>query len=264
MSYAQDTGYVPETFEAVMEQMRLAINFNLGTSFTQENFQGSNWYKYLYGPVQKLVALGVKASEIFLKLQEYIEQTNERMLLPATTIQGIIEAFDEAGYIVSTVPGAGSITMYVDIDNTAPDYPEWKIEICELLRQYVAGGVHTIGTETESLILSNGQPWNFSFNLATYLDFQVRVFISKSPNKDADIPTEVELKQMIFDNIYARYRLGWQFEPERYLTITDIPWADEVVFEWSDDGIAWHEYVFESDTQYKVRIGLDDIAVTVA
>jgi hypothetical protein len=264
MSYAQDTGYVPETFESCMEEMRLAINFNLGTSFTQENFQGSNWYKFLYGPVQKLVALGVKASEIFAKLQEYIAESNLKMLLPATTIQGIIDAFQEAGYIISTVPGTGQVTIYVDIDHTAPDYPEWKTEICTLLKQYVVGGVHTVGAQSEVLLLSNGQPWTFNFNLATYLDFQVRVTISKSPNRDDDIPTEIQLKQMIFENIYNRYRLGWQFEPQRYLTQADIPWADEILFEWSDDGIAWHSYVFESDTQYKVRIGIEDITVYVA
>lgn len=264
MSYAQENGYVPETFDAVMNEMRLAINTHFDTTFTELNFVGSNYYKFLYGPVQKLISIGVKASEIFLKLQEYIETTNQKVLLPTGTYQGLIDAFARAGYIISVGAGAGTLHIYVDIDHSAPDYPEWKLEICNLIKQYVSAGIETIGLQTEELVLSNGQSFEFSFDLPTYLDFKVRVNIAVSPNHEADIPSETELKQMLFENIYNRYRLGWQFEPQRYLTIADLPWAESITLEWSDDaGSTWNAAVWESDVEYKVLVAIEDIQVTV-
>lgn len=264
MSYAQENGYIPETFEDVMDQMRIQVNEKFGTTFTESNFVGSNWYKYLYGPVQKLVAIGIKASEIFLKLQEYIDTTNDKVLLPTATIQGLIDAFEREGYIISVGTGTGTLHIYVDIDHNAPDYSFWKLEICSLIKEYVSAGVQTLGAESEELVLSNGQVFEFSYDLPTYLDYLVRVTVVKSPNHKADIPTQLELKQMIYENIQNRYRLGWQFEPQRYLTITDVPWAESILFEWSDDaGATWSDDVWVSDVEYKVLVSLENITVTI-
>ncbi len=48
MSFAQDNGYTPVSFEALMDFVRLGINEQLGTTYTTDSFVGSNWYKYFY------------------------------------------------------------------------------------------------------------------------------------------------------------------------------------------------------------------------
>ena len=49
MSFAQDNGYIPETFDEIMDAFRLEINSQFGTTFTEENFVGTGWFKYAYG-----------------------------------------------------------------------------------------------------------------------------------------------------------------------------------------------------------------------
>jgi hypothetical protein len=61
-------------------------------------------------------------------------------------------------------------------------------------------------------------------------------------------------------NIAARYRLGRDFEPQRYFSVVDAPWASTVLLEWSDDdGGDWDDTVFEADYDDLYTFDLGDI-----
>lgn len=268
MSYAQDTGYVPVNFSTIMGQIREAINVQFSTSFTEGNFIGTNWYKYFYVLVQKALENETKTAEIFLRLQEYIASTNLRIQRPSVSLPGLIDSLGAQGYVASVKKNAeedaGTVSICVDVDNGAEDYAATKLAICTFLKDFVAAGMVFTGSEEESLTLTNGQEFDFAYHLPDPTTVLLRLTLTSSDNQDRVVPDDEAIRQTVFDNINARYRLGWDFEPQRYFTQVDAPWAATILLEWSDDdGANWHDEVFEGEFDDKFEFDLDSIDVLV-
>jgi hypothetical protein len=121
------------------------------------------------------------------------------------------------------------------------------LEVCTLISQYVVAGVITQGTETESIVLTNGQSFDFKYHLPDRVDVWLRLTLTTSRNNQSVIATPDETKLKLMQNIAAEYQLGKDFEPERYFTIADAPWAGDILLEYSiDEGANWETEVFES------------------
>src|SRR5215204_4227274 len=101
MGYAQETGYVPSSFQDLMNQFMAGINTQFGQSYTPETFIGTNFYKFFYPIAQLAQANDVKASEVFLKVQDYFRYTNEVILDVKVTPNGLLDVFGAAGYEIS-------------------------------------------------------------------------------------------------------------------------------------------------------------------
>lgn len=268
MSFAQDNGYTPVDFATMMSAIRESINTTFGLSYTEGTFIGTNWYKYFYVLVQKVLENETKTAEIFAKLQEYIETTNLRIQRPSISLPGIIDSFAAQGYIASVKKNleadAGTVSVCVQVDSGAEDYAATRLEICNLLKDYVAAGMVFIGTEEEAITLSNGQEFDFKFSLPDPTPVLLRLTLTSSDNQDLAIPDDEAIRQVVFDNIAERYRLGWNFEPQRYYTQVDAPWAATILLEWSDDdGSNWHDEVFVAEFTDLFTFDLEDIAVLV-
>lgn len=266
MGFAQDQGYIPSSFEEVISFIREGINTQFETSYTEETFVGTSWYKYAYQIAQRVEQGEIKTSEIFQKLQLYIQGTNERIQRPSVSHPGIIEAFEANGYVVSVKPpleaDAGKIFICALLDDEAEDYEDDKLAVATLIKDFVAGGIVSMGSEVTPITLSNGQEFDFKFNLPERTPILLRLTGTKSRNHIVAIPTDEELRQKVFDNVNARYRLGWDFEPERYFGVSDALWANDVTLEWSDDdGANWHPEVSALDYTDLYTFGLEDISV---
>lgn len=268
MSFAQDNGYTPVTFNDLMGAIREAINVQFGTSYTEGTFIGTNWYKYFYTLVQKVLENETKTAEIFLKLQEYINTTNQQIQRPSVSLPGLIDSFSSNGYIASvkkpTALEAGQISICVDVDSGAPDYADTKLEIGNLLKDFVAAGMVFTGTETEAITLSNGQEFDFSYHLPNTTPVLLRLTIYSSNNQEVVLPSDEDVRQTVYDNINERYRLGWDFEPQRYYTQVDAPWAASILLEWSDNaGSDWNDTVFTAAFDDLFTFDLEDIEVII-
>lgn len=272
MSFSQENGYTPVDFATLMAAVREGINAEFGTTYTEGTFIGTNWYKYFYVLVQKVLENETKTSEIFTKLQEYIASTNLKIQRPSTSLPGIIDSFQANGYVASVkkpaAEDAGKISVCVDVDNLAPDYAETRLEICNFLKSFVAAGMVFTGTEKESITLSNGQEFDFAYHLPNYTPVVLRLTLTSSDNQDVVIPNDEEIRQVVHDNILARYRLGWDFEPQRYFTQADAPWAATIKLEWSTVTVDpqpedWSDEVFEAAFDDLFTFGLEDIQVVV-
>jgi len=268
MSFSQENGYIPVTFGTVMEAIRANVNTQFGTAFTTETFVGTNWYKYFYTLVQRLLENETKTAEIFVKLQQYIETTNDSIQRPSVSLPGIIDSFTDNGYVASVkrnlIGDAGTISICVDTDSGAPDYAATKLEICNLIKDFVVAGLVSLGTEEELITLTNGQQFSFKFFLPDYTPVLLRVTLTASDNQLVTLPTDLVIRSTVFNNTNARYRLGWDFEPQRYYTQVDAPWASTILLEWSDDaGATWHDEVFEAAFDDLFTFSLEDIAVVV-
>lgn len=252
MGYASENGYTPATIDALMLSVMNNINTQfadeLTTPFTAETFIGTNFYKFFYALIQELQANDVKTSEIFLKLQDYFTVTNERISRPVATNPGIIEKLEDEGYIASIKApldaDAGKVFICVYLDDAADEYPTQKLDVCTIIKNSIAAGIISQGTEVETIALSNTQSFDFKFNLPDIVEPKLRLTVNLSDNNTFVIDSPDDQKQNLLNNIAARYRLGKNFEPQRYFSIIDAPWAESVLLEWSDDGgSTWYETV---------------------
>jgi hypothetical protein len=266
MSFASDTGYLPMTVPQMMDKVMANVNTQFGTTYTTETFLGTNFYKYFYSMIQRLQENEVKASEIFLRVQEYFNITNERIQRPKTTHPGIYDYFESKGYFVSTKPpadvDAGKAYICVDVDSGAGNYAATKLAICNIVKDCVVAGVVSQGTESEDITLSNGQNMTFKYNLPTKIPVLLRLTITTSDNNEFTIAAPDVIKLTLYNNVNAKYKLGKNFEPQRYFSVVDAPWASQIVLEWSDDaGGNWHDEVYVSAYNEVFTFALTDITV---
>lgn len=267
MSYAQDTGYTPRTVEEILEEWREEINDQFDTTYDAQTFVGSKHYQYFYRAAQMVQRGEVKTSQIFQKLQDYIATTNDRIQRPTTTYPGLVEALEDAGYSASIKPPAyedrGTVSICIDVDDTDPDYPAIKQELLELISTFIAGGMVFMGTETGDVVISNGQNFPFAYFLPTKRRTYMRVTLKKSDNSNVEIPDDVTLRTLVRDNVLARYQLGWDFEPERYLTQAEVLWASDLKIEYSFNLFGWDVDVYQASFDELLQVALGDIQIFI-
>lgn len=266
MPYSQEQGYVPVPIESIMTSVMGYINTQFGTTYTYETFVGTNFYKYFYALAQREQDNEIQTSEIFLKLQQYFDITNERISRPVVTNPGLIEKLESEGYTASVKPmiliDAGKIHICVDVDETDPDYAATKLDICTIIKDSTVAGAVTQGTESQNIVLSNGQSFAFKYNLPTRIPVKLRLTLTLSENNQVVIGDPDTTKSNLLQNIQAKYRLGKNFEPQRYFTVVDAPWAAVVLLEWSNDaGANWFDDVFDADYDELFTFDLADITL---
>lgn len=147
---------------------------------------------------------------------------------------------------------------------TNADYADIKEELCTLISQITVAGAVTQGTESESIVLSNGQSFDFKYNLPNLLTVHLRLTITLSENNQVVVGAPDDIKQKLLTNITARYRLGRNFEPQRYYSVVDAPWAASVLLEYSfdydtDNPGTWSNAIYDADYRDLFDVKLENI-----
>lgn len=273
MGFASESGYTAATIEEIMLSIMGGVNDEFGTSYTAETFVGTNFYKFFYALAQRLQENEIKTSEIFNYLQQYFAVTNERIQRPVATNPGLIEAFEAYesllfpdGLVASVKPmieaDAGKVNICVQVDDSDPDYDDMKLEIGTIIKNSVVAGAVTYGSEVQNIVLSNGQAFDFKYHLPDSEDVLLRLTTTLSDNNQVVIGDPDDVKQLLIANIAARYRLGRDFEPQKYFTTQDAPWTSQVLLEWSDDaGANWHDEIFEASYDDLFNVLLENITL---
>ncbi len=242
MSFSSTTGYLPVSIDTIMDSVRTNLNTQFGLSYTAETFVGTNWYKFFYAIAQRLQENEVKTGEIFVKLQDYFATTNELISRPVVTNPGLIEAIEAYGYDASIKKpidaDAGKIYIAIDVDETLPTYASTiKPALGAIIKNSSVAGAVTQGTESTTLVLTNGQSFDFKYKLPNRITTHLRLTITTSVNNQYVIADPDTTKQLLLTNIAERYRLGLDFEPQKYFNVTDdAPWAQSVLLEYSTNG----------------------------
>lgn len=260
MGFASESGYTPASIETMMLSVMDNVNTQFGTSYTADTFLGTNYYKFFYALIQKLQENEVKTSEVFLKLQQYFDITNEKIARPVVTAPGLIENLETEGYIASVKPpedaDAGKCFICVDkqlddVDTNwedSDDYLVDKAAVAEIIKNSVVAGVVTQGSESTSITLSNGQSFDFKYALPNRILVHLRLTITLSENNMVAVGDPDDVKAALLFNVRERYRQGKNFEPQKYWAISDSPWASQVLLEWSDDDeMSYHSDIFDAD-----------------
>ncbi len=144
-------------------------------------------------------------------------------------------------------------------------YAAKKLEINTIIKDSVAAGIVTQGSETTSIVLSNGQSFDFKFNVPNRFTTLLRLTNTLSLNNQLVVLPPDEVKAILFSNIQSRYKLGLNFEPQRYFELSDAPWASNVLLEWSiDNGVTWNSTIRTSAYNELLEILLANITVIEA
>ncbi len=385
MGFSKEAGYVPLSIEAIMLSVMTNVNTQFGTSYTAETFIGTNFYKYFYALVQRLQESEVKTSEIFVKLQQYFDVTNERISRPVVTNPGIIEKLAAEGFLASvkkpvladagklyicvntddgdhaegnftitsyanlvsgtddsvgvgattftaqagaSTPGGATFTAatsnaltaesladqinahavaslvvharaagavvhirakvggtagnsitlaYTDNDSNIgatksgtvladgtdnADFADVKSAIAEIIKDSSVAGVVTQGGHSEAIVLSNGQSFDFKFSTPNKIPITLKLTTTLSENNQVVILGPDEVKDLLIANITSKYALGKNFEPQKYFTVVDAPWASDVLLQWSDDaGSTWNSTVYDAEFDDLFDFDLGDITL---
>lgn len=159
----------------------------------------------------------------------------------------------------ATVSGA-TLTGGLDYEGAGGEtYPDVRTEIGTLISQITVAGAVTQGTEVTTIVLSNGQSFDFKYHLPDRLQVLLRLTITLSENNQFVIETQDNIKLKLLDNILANYRLGKNFEPQKYFTVEDAPWASQVLLEYSINGGAYSSAVYNADFDELFDIKLENI-----
>lgn len=390
MPFSQTEGYTPLTIEAIMELIRPDVNTQFNTTYTSENFIGSNHYKYFYALAQRLQASETKTNEVFLKLQQYIATTNESISRPVVTNPGLIDKFETEGYVASVKPmieaDAGKVNVCVDVlDNHArglititsyanlvsgtddsitvksqaftaqvgaatpgaatfqaatsnsataislaaqinahavvstfvtaqvvgetvvirsilvgtvgntytlaytdndtnigatvsaatlllglalgdddEDYDDVKLDIATIIKDSTVAGSVSQGNEIETIVLTNGQSFDFKFHLPDRHRTYLKLTITTSENNQFVVSTPTAIKTLLIANIAAAYKLGRNFEPQKYFSIEDAPWASSILLQYSFDNSSWVTTVIDADFDDLYECALVDVTLVEA
>lgn len=137
---------------------------------------------------------------------------------------------------------------------TNANYAAIKLALNTLISQITVAGAVTQGTESSAIVLSNGQSFNFKYYLPNIIDVYLRLTITLSENNQVVVGNPDDIKQALITNINSRYRLGRNFEPQRYYSVLDAPWAAQVLLEYSFnyDPLApgaetWFSTIYDAD-----------------
>lgn len=269
MSFSSESGYTPASIDTLMLSVMTNVNTQFGSTYTAETFIGTNFYKFFYALIQDLQKNEIKTSEIFLYLQDYFRTTNESISRPVVTGPGVIEALTTAGYIASVKPpadaDAGKLYICVDTDETLPTYAATKLAINTLIKDSTVAGVITQGAESSTITLTNGQAFAFKFKLPNRITVKLKLTTTLSENNQSLILGPDEVKLRLIANVLSRYKLGKNFEPQKYFSVLDAPWASNVLLQWSSDGgTTWYSTVYDAAYDDVFVVSLDDTTLIEA
>lgn len=268
MSFSQANGYTPDTVAEIMNEVRLGVNAQFGTTYSVATFLGTNWYKYFYSLVQRLQLEEIKTGEIFLKLQQYILTTNERIQRPSVSFEGLVQSFKSINFDVSVKPmivaDAGQISLAVDILVTDPNFATKKLAICTNIKNFVAAGLVSQGAQVENITISNGQNFDFKFDLSIRTPILLRLTITVSDNNLLTVPDDITIRARLKTKIDTLYRMGLDFEPQRYWNTTDAPWASVILLEYSiNNAVTWISTTFQAGYRDRYTFGFGDIEIII-
>lgn len=267
MPFNDESGFTPDSFNDIMTRLREGINSKFSVNFTEEDFVGTNFYKFSYTLAQEVLAREIEFSEAYAKLQDYIRAQNINLAAPKTPVEGLIAAFKDEGYIISvrpmTLATAGKIGVCVDVDSEAEDYAEKKQSILSLLNTYTVGGIYFDGTESGNVVLSNGQSFPFAFYTPIKYEAYLKLTISLSTNSNILKDDDDAIKQILLKNLAELYALGRNFEPDRYFNIyRDAQYASSVKLEWKTTAEGtYSDAVFAADFRDLFTFSSDRIEV---
>jgi hypothetical protein len=260
MAFDLQNGYQPRTFAEILDAFTTAVNTQFSTSYDTETIVGTEYYKFFYAGAQLVMQAEGQTAEISVRMTDYIRTANERINLPKSTVDGFIDAIkDELGYDCTiknlTIPAeAGHLFLIVDIPT--PVLTPVKDSIIQRQHNYLTAGLYYEGAITGTKVAINGQVFDYAFDTPIAVNIDVRITAKISANAKTPILNIIQVAAIFDANFASLYKLGLDFEPEKYLEIArDLPFASDILTEYSEDaGATWKTIPRSMAYNQKIKI----------
>jgi hypothetical protein len=252
MAWNLVNGYSPRSFSEILQEYVDEINSQFSTNYDTTTIVGTNFYKFGYTAIQLVMQAETKTAEITANLTDYIRTANEKINLPKSTISGFVAglkapvangglALNSTIKDITDPAEAGYMFLVVDVDSTAVDYATTKQQIIDKMASWLTVGLYYNGTETGTKMAVNGQTFTYKYALPSAVNTLVKITITASKNSTTPILNENQVRNIFNANFANLYKIGLDFEPEKYLEIArDCPFASNIVLEYSlDSGTTW-------------------------
>lgn len=269
MSFSVINGYAPRDFDTLLAECVVAVNNEFGTSYTAQTFVGTKFWKFYYTQIQLAMSVENATAQLGVKLQDYIRTQNEALNEVKSSVDGFMLALErENGYISSQKPteeaDAGHIYLAIDIDPLRSDYDDVKKEIFNVMHRYHTAGLFYEGTEQGQVVAVNGQSFNYAFELPMETLLKVKVTVTVSDNTTLFVESTNKIKERWLNNFKKLYRLGYDFEPDKYLTTDELKFASEIKTEYSTNGgTDWKSDVLDCLYNEKIVITEENLEIEV-
>lgn len=146
-------GFVPRTFDEILATMVATINEKYGTNYDTQTIQGTNFYKYFYAGIQVIMEAEQQVSDLSGRYQNYIAETNQRILQPRGTVDGFINFVANDGVLntegsfdpIDSEEEAGKVKFAILLDINDPEYVNKKNKLIEYFHKYLSVGLYYFG-----------------------------------------------------------------------------------------------------------------------
>lgn len=249
MSFDLKNGYRPREFSEILDAFTTAVNSQFGTTYDTTTIVGTEFYRFFYAGAQLVMQAEAQTAEISAFLTDYIRTANEKISLPKSTIDGFTAGVLADLKLNSTIKDivseaeAGYLFLVVDVDDAAVDYATTKQAIIDRMHNWLSAGLYFTGAQEGTKTALNGQVFTYKFALPTPIDILARITVTASANAKTPILNENQIRDIFNTNFAALYKLGLNFEPEKYLEIArDLPFASNILLEFSENaGGTWSD-----------------------
>lgn len=262
--------YAPLSFYDILDIVISKWNEGFGTDYDRDTFEGTNAYRFAYPFIQTLLQIDAGYSEVYTKLQGFIDEINAKINNAKTTNQGIITAFADKGYTAAVrsnnVEDAGRLGISVLVDINADDYPDKKEEILKIIRDSSAAGLFYDGSESGQVQLDNEQVETFAFEPAELIPTNLRLTIKVDSGTNYAKDTTDTIKEKLLNNLSNLYGLGRNFAQEKYFEINrDAPYAANIELEYqnSKTGNQWTKGILDAEYTWLFTFSASNITVVI-
>lgn len=268
MAYSEEEGFVSRTVEEIKNAIRLAVNQETGSTYTEVTFTDSSWDRIANVLAQIMCQTEQTMSAGWDNVREYVNTTNQILGVPYASLLGLMDYFTNTlkiGIKIKQPTEAEAGQIFLALDLTEEEFESRKNEITETLIDRSILNYYFVGSKSWVVKLPNGQDWRFACQLAEDVNVYLDIQITRSRKNESIALDANGVKELFLKNLEERLTVGDDGEWGKVLNLNDIPWAGNINIGYKDEE-ASPTYIYEQkpvEYYQKIVTTADNINVVI-
>lgn len=237
MAYSEEEGFVSRTVEEIKNAIRLAVNQETGSTYTEVTFTDSSWDRIANVLAQIMCQTEQTMSAGWDNVREYVNTTNQILGVPYASLLGLMDYFNNTlkiGIKIKQPTEAEAGQIFLALDLTEEEFENRKDEITETLIDRSILNYYFVGSKSWMVKLPNGQDWRFACQLAENVNVYLDIQITRSRKNESIALDANGVKELFLKNLEERLTIGDDGEWGKVLNLNDIPWAGNINIGYKD------------------------------
>lgn len=237
MAYSEEEGFVSRTVEEIKNAIRLAVNQETGSTYTEVTFTDSSWDRIANVLAQIMCQTEQTMSAGWDNVREYVNTTNQILGVPYASLLGLMDYFTNTlkiGIKIKQPTEAEAGQIFLALDLTEEEFESRKDEITETLIDRSILNYYFVGSKSWVVKLPNGQDWRFACQLAEDVNVYLDIQITRSRKNESIALDANGVKELFLKNLEERLTVGDDGEWGKVLNLNDIPWAGNINIGYKD------------------------------